>query len=394
MPDSTDSTDRLRVDVDKMVAGGFGLGRLADGRVALVAGALPGERVVAAPTRTRRDVVHAHTIDVVDASPDRTTPPCPFVAAGCGGCDWQHVAVAAQAELKRAIVVDALARIGRVADPPVEPTIALTPAGYRTTVRALVTPDGRLALRRPESHDAVAIDHCLVAHPLVNELIGALRAPGAAEVTVRAGARTGERMVVVDGPARAVSGAPADVIVTTTRDAAHRHIHEIVDDVRLRISGRSFFQPHADAPAVLARLVRAALGTVGTLLDLYCGVGAFGALVGAEHVTGIESNRAAAADARHNLAGADIRTAPVGRGRLPDADAIVADPPRAGLGRDVVRAIARTNARAVALVSCDVAAAARDIADLGRHGFTLHTVTPVDQFPHTSHVEIVSALTR
>jgi 23S rRNA (uracil1939-C5)-methyltransferase len=372
------------------------LGRLDDGRVALVTGALPGERVVADITRARRDLAHATTIDVVDASPDRVTPPCPYVAAGCGGCDWQHVAVDTQAELKRSIVRDALARIAHIRDAPVAPTIALAPIGYRTTLRALVTAGGRLALREHASHDPVTIDTCLVAHAAIAELLPALRVPGAREVTVRVGARTGERMLVVDGPPAAASGLPDDVIVTSVREANRHHVHELVDATRLRISGRSFFQPHADAPSALAALVRDALGTtpVETLLDLYCGVGLFGALVPAARVIGIESNRAATADARHNLPNADIRTASIGRGRLPAADAIVADPPRTGLGPDVIRAIGRTNARAVALVSCDVAAAARDIAALHREGFVLTVVTPVDQFPHTSHVEIVSAFTR
>src|SRR5207248_1957695 len=118
-------------------------------------------------TRVRRDVVHAIAVDVLDASPARVAPPCPFVAAGCGGCGWQHVDPAAQARLKRDIVVDALRRLGRVAEPPVEETIALAPFGYRTTLRALVAADGRLALRRAASHDAVTVATCAVAHPLV-----------------------------------------------------------------------------------------------------------------------------------------------------------------------------------------------------------------------------------
>src|SRR5690606_795741 len=95
-------------------AGGDGLGRDADGRVVFVAGALPGERVRVRVTERRKDFARAVALEVLAASPDRVEEPCPFVAAGCGGCDWQHVVPAGQRRLKADVVADALRRQARL----------------------------------------------------------------------------------------------------------------------------------------------------------------------------------------------------------------------------------------------------------------------------------------
>src|SRR5699024_10508309 len=132
-------------------------GRDADGRATFVAGALPGERVRVEVERTAKRHAHARLVEVLDPSGDRRTPPCPFVAAGCGGCGWQHVVSAAQPRLKAEIVADVLERLGGVDDPDVRTGPALADFGYRTTVRAAVT-DGRAGFRRARSNDVVAVD--------------------------------------------------------------------------------------------------------------------------------------------------------------------------------------------------------------------------------------------
>ncbi len=391
LPGAPQPAETIEIDAERVVAGGAALGHLDDGRVVLIAGALPGERVVATVTRTRRDVVFADTVDVLSASGDRIAPPCPFVAAGCGGCDWQHVQPDAQSRLKRDIVIDALRRLGRVPDAEarVAAPIGLSATGYRTTLRGLVDGEGRVALRRAASHEPVTISSCLVAHPLVDDVILHARFPGAREVTIRAGARTGERLVAIDGGRARARGLAADV----RRD----EYHEIVDGVHFRISARAFFQPHADAPAALARIVRQYAGTPGALADLYCGVGLFAALVPAGRVVAIESNTTSARDAQHNLAAhpnAQVRAVAVEGARLRGIDVVIADPARAGLGAQAVEVIAASGAQTVVLVSCDVAAAGRDIRLLSDAGFALEQATPLDQLPNTSHVEVVSALRR
>jgi 23S rRNA (uracil1939-C5)-methyltransferase len=406
--------------VTGLAVGGEGLARRPDGRVVLVQGALPGERVLATPLRSRRGQLHAVVDTVVEAAPERVAPPCPFVDAGCGGCGWQHVAPAGQRSLKAARVAGALRDAG-VDEPEVDEGPALPAVDYRTTVRGVADAEGRVALRRSRSHDLVAVPGCLVAHPLVVGVLAEGRFPPGAEVTVRAGARTGERLVVVDrpvdplipdDPAPVVPGdvaVPGGVRVVEGADLAagkRAWIHEEVTGRRLRVSARSFFQ---SGPAGAEALVDAVRGAVGDaagpgrhLLDLYGGVGLFAATVGAEaggRVTLVDASAGGAADARVNLRaveGLDARVvrSDVTRWHPRRAHVVVADPPRAGLGRAAVTVVGRTGAARIVLVSCDAAALSRDARLLTRAGYRFVGATLVDQFVGTPHVEVVSRFDR
>jgi len=393
------------VDVTGVAAGGEGVGRLGDGRAVFVRGALPGERVRVAVAEERSRFARAALTDVLDPAPGRVAPPCDRVAAGCGGCDWQHVAPRLQRELKARIVTDALRRIGRL-DPP-EPSLGpdLPVEGWRTTVRALVDDEGRPGFRLHHAHDPLAVGPggCLVAHPLVDEVLREGRFPRPVrEITVRAGARTGERLVVC-APATGDSRVPEGVTLVGADDldAGHRAwIHEVVAGRRWRISAGSFFQSRPDGAEVLVETVVSALGGAppgaGPVVDLYSGVGLFAGVLGQRtggRVVAVESNRSAVADARINLAdldGARVVRADVRRWRPSPASVAVADPSRQGLGTDVVARIGATGAAALALVSCDPGALGRDAGLLAAAGWRLDSVRLIDLFPHTAHVEVVT----
>jgi 23S rRNA (uracil1939-C5)-methyltransferase len=369
-----------------MVAGGVALARGDDGRIVLVDGALPGETVRVAVDVDHADHRRARAVEVLDASPARREPPCAFARAGCGGCGWQHIELDAQRAFKRDIVVDALRRIAKIDSPPLRPDIPLPASGYRTTVRVLVTPDGRPAFRRARSHDPIAIDTCLVAHPLVDDVLSHAWFRGAAEATVRAGARTGERCAYTDVGVDAVL--PDGVAY-----GPKAQIHEEIDGVRLRVSARAFFQARPDGAEALARLVREAVGPERTVADLYAGIGLFASTIARpRHVIAVERDRFAVADARHNLKdrAARVMELAVERWRPEPVDVVIADPSRAGLGKGGVGTVLRCKADRIVLVSCDAAALARDAALLEAGGYALRSVTPVDMFPHTPHVECVS----
>jgi 23S rRNA (uracil1939-C5)-methyltransferase len=409
----TGSADSVRIT--GVAAGGAGIAREPSGRVLFVEGGLPGELVVAEVTAERRDHARAVAVEVVEPAAGRVTPPCPWVAAGCGGCGWQHVAPGLQRELKARVVADVLRRLGGVADPAVVPGPVLTTAGYRTTLRGVADAEGRFALRAHRSHDLVAVPTCLVAHPLVVEVLAEGRFPPGAEVTVRAGARTGERLVVVDGPGAGPEGGsdehrvevPEGVrVVTGAELAAGRRawLHEEVAGVRLRFSARSFFQAGTEAAEALVAAVADAAGPVGPddrMADLYGGVGLFAATVGrGARTVLVEASASAAADARINLRDRDrdrparVVRGDVARWRPRRMDLVVADPPRAGLGRGGARTAAGTHARRVVLVSCDPGSLGRDVALLRAAGYRWVWSTLVDAFPHTPHVEVVTRLDR
>jgi len=138
-----------------------------------------------------------------------------------------------------------------------------------------------------------------------------------------------------------------------------------------------------------------------SVLDAYCGVGLFTAFLSAEagHVTGIEAQPAAVADARHNLAGMDNVTLLEGTVEAllptvePKLDAVVVDPPRTGLELAALDALATHRPARIVYVSCDPATLARDARRLVRHGYTLEWVQPIDLFPQTYHIENVALLT-
>ncbi len=298
------------------------------------------------------------------------------------------------------MVAEALARLGGVEDPAVAPGPGLPTTGYRTTLRGVADAEGRFALRRHHSHDLVAVPACLVAHPRLAEVAAEGRFPPGSEVTIRVGGRTGDRMVVVDGTTGDTAGdvvvVPDGVRVVTGEELAggrRAWLFEVVAGVRLRVSARSFFQAGPDAAEALVAAVGDALGPCETLADLYAGVGLFAATLGRDkRVVAVEASASSAADARVNLAGQDAKVvrSDVGRWRSRTVDAVVADPPRAGLGRAGVRAVAGTRARRVVLVSCDAGALGRDTRLLQRAGYRWAGSTLVDAFPHTPHVEVVS----
>lgn len=395
----------IELEATALAAGGDAISRDAGGRVVFVAGALPGERVRARLVAERRDFARAKVVEVLDASPFRVTPACPQVAEGCGGCDLQHVTAADQPALKATVVTDALRRLGRVDDPEVRAGVALAPTAFRTTVRAAVV-DGRAGFRRARSHEVVATDHCLVAHPALDELLAEGDFGAADEVTLRVGAATGERLALVTPTAAGVR-LPTDVRVVgddEVRAGRRAWFHEVVDGRRYRISAPSFFQSRADGAAALVDAVRDAAGDAlgpGTVIDAYCGVGLFaGAFASrrdfddheAVRVLAVERGSSSVADARHNLRDLRARVvqAPVEKFRPSPARLVVADPSRTGLGARAVGALAATRAPRLVLVSCDPAALGRDTALLAARGYRFDHATLVDLFPHTHHVEVVS----
>ncbi len=385
-----------------MAAGGAAIARDAGGRVVFIDGALPGERVRARVTEARKDFARAVAVEILEPSPDRVAPPCPALAAGCGGCTWQHVSPAGQVRLKVDIVVDALRRIAKLADPPAPAVAAMTGPALRTTARLAVDANGRAGHRPRSGAGAVATGSCLVAHPLLEELIVAGRYPGAGEVFLRVSVATGERLVLVDRGATAVD-VPAGTAVFEEGDTRPAFVHEDVAGRRFRVSAASFFQPGPIVAEALAAAVSIAIGDAlpagGTLVDAYAGVGLFASVLGASRqcrVVAVENDASAVADARVNLAGLDAKVAAVevGRWKPHRADVVVADPARSGLGRPGVVAVAATGAVRIVLVSCDPASLARDTVLLRDAGYTLAGVTLVDAFPHTFHVETVSRFDR
>ena len=460
----------IEVTTRDVAHGGWCVARLEDGLVVFVRHTVPGETVLARLTEVTSRLARADAVEILKASPDRVQAPCPHAhPGGCGGCDWQHVALPAQRSLKAVVVSQQLKRLAGLdrevtvealpgdegpggvevssEQPGGEETVA-RPAGgglgWRTRVQFAVRRDGVAGLRSHRSHDVIDVGQCLIAHPAITDLgVTGRRWPATASVEALVAAGSGERAVVIT-PGRASPGGRTHQPPGTPRgragstppyppgppeapgaDSVLRRTGHSLTPLRgrsylsqraagrdWRVGAGSFWQVHPGAADVLTDVVMGELAPEpgDVALDLYCGVGLFaGSLAQAVGpggtVIGVESDNAAVRDARHNLREwpwarvhkGDV-AAVLGRGgqvgALPSARLVVADPPRAGLARELIDYLAaRENGVArFAYVSCDPATMARDIGLLLSRGWTLAGLRAFDAFPMTHHVECVATL--
>ncbi|MEY3641949.1 MAG: hypothetical protein RLZZ199_1754, partial [Actinomycetota bacterium] len=275
------------------------------------------------------------------------------------------------------------------------------PSGYRTTIRLAFDSEGRPGFRERSSNRVVAIEECLVAHPMLQPAIASLSARRGSnvEVTVRCSTTTGVVGAVVHGDESEVRGLEGvDVVGDEAR------LVEMVHGTDLVVSMGSFFQSGQLAAEVLVDAVRrvagpeALSGVFGQVVDAYGGVGLFAATIVPAHVavTLVESNPFAVADARQNLVN---HRATVVESLFEDwqpqpAGLVIADPARTGLGAPGVSTLVATQAPVIVLVSCDAAAGARDARLLAEAGYELDDLVVLDLFSHTHHLEMVMRFRR
>lgn len=402
--------DTIQLTLTDMAHGGDAVGRY-EGRVIFVPMALPGETVTVSLEQSRASYARGRLLTIDRPSEARVSPPCP-VFGRCGGCQWQHINYQTQLELKRGILRDALERIGGLEEPTVQPMLGMAePWRYRNHVQLRINRYGQAGYYAWQSHEIIATEHCLIAHPLLETMWDAHRAchVRADELILRAGINTGDRLAHLRGrqalppghdPATPYSclytGRSGQRQVLSGRD----WITEEVLGLRVRVSADAFFQNNTAQTERLVQVARSYLHLAPgeTLLDAYCGGGLLGlSLAGTSvRLLGIESYGASVRDARENSGRhgtfwqADVARAV--RQHRPRADAIILDPPRTGCTPDAIEALADCGARRIVYVSCDPATLARDIARFREHGYALVEVQPVDMFPQTYHIECVALL--
>jgi 23S rRNA (uracil1939-C5)-methyltransferase len=436
----------LELTIDRLAHGGAGVARL-DGYVVFVRGAVPGDRVRARVTKSKRSFAEADSVELLEPSVDRVE-----VAEPHPGAPWQVLPYERQLSEKEDQVRDALARIGRFEAPPVEPILpALEPLRYRNKLEYSFgeADDGELVLgfHRPGRWDViddVTLD--VLASERVDEVREAVKAWCRAEgltawdrrgqqgilrnLVVREGRRTGQlqaRIVTSPGSTFRVeelaAATPADSFLLThaagvgetTRAGETQvvkgkaHLEEELSGLRFRISPDAFFQTNTE---MAERLYASAVELAGLsgrerLLDLFCGIGtiALTMALDADEVWGVEIVEEAVADAIENarLNGVDNAHFFAGDVRLAmrplleksgQPDVVLVDPPRAGLSQKVVRRIIEAEAKRIVYVSCNPTTLAPNARQLADAGYELRTVRPVDMFPQTPHIECVALLER
>jgi 23S rRNA (uracil1939-C5)-methyltransferase len=413
--------DTLSLTIDKPAAGGPMIAR-HDGRIILVRGAIPGERVMARLVRVSKGVAHADTVQILEPSADRREP------AGdplCGGCLYAHIGYARQLELKALIVADAFARIARLPLTAVVPVAPSPEVGYRMRARLHVRA-GRIGFFREGSHDICDPAQTRQLLPATVDVLArlgaAVRSLGSDAVQgieLSENADASHRVVHLDTGA-AIGARTLDLLAGTegltglSSSSGDRGDVHVID--RLTIAGHAalpirrhvlaFFQSNRFLLNELVGHVVSQVPMGAELLDLYAGAGLF-ALTAAStrgaHVIAVEGDRVAAGDLRANCAavpGASAVHEPVeafvarDRAGAPPPDAVIVDPPRTGMAREALDGTLRMNAPRLVYVSCDVATLARDARRLVDAGYAIEQIRAFDLFPNTPHVETVVAFTK
>ena len=350
----------IELTLNAIAHGGEALGKY-EGKVVFVPYAIPGERVRAEIVEEKERWARARLLEVLEASPDRIEPPCPYFGPGkCGGCQWQHIAYERQAELKAEIVADQLRRLGHLASPAVADTIALADDegflayGYRNHTQFAMTAEGQMGYRRAASHDVLPIDRCLLLAPILDDLHGALDVSytGLQGISLRAGLNTGQALVLFEAAGDDIPELEVELDVTCAIQTQHGvepiigqpWIEEEVAGRRYRVSAESFFQVNTAGAEALVDLVRGYLDPqpADVVLDAYCGVGLFTLPLAGEvaEMIGIESSPAAVEDLAYNAG--DLANITVHEGSMEEVlPAMVAAGAEGRPGRDGSAALGR-----------------------------------------------------
>ena len=362
----------ITLSIDSLGNNGEGIGRHA-GQVVFVPATLPGERVTAKVNVRKKNLIKAQLSDILTASPERQTPPCQWFGE-CGGCDWQHVPYPMQLQTKTGHLSDALQRIGHLQDVPIAAMVASPqPYAYRNRIQGVIK-NGQFHYRARGSDQLVKVSQCAIAEPAINQRLAESLADcpeGRVELAVQ---DNGVSIL----PLNELSSTQAGFRQVNT--ALSEHLRIMLEDIATRYSGKR-------------------------CIDLYCGRGNWSIAMARRHpemsITGVDVSEDNIRAARQNALDTGLVNVRFQHGRvekllesltLKNSFCIV-DPPRAGLATDVCNVLCNNPPDHLVYISCHPASLARDLAILTRTQFSIDSVTPLDMFPQTAHLECLAVLT-
>ncbi len=447
------TTTTFEIVPQKLVFGGAALG-YHEGRTVLVHNALPGERVEVEPLRESRGVVHGRLRRVLNSSPSRVEPPCPYFG-GCGGCSYQHLTCDDQITWKVTIFREVLRRIGKLTLEPDLNVHSAFPWYYRNQARLRVgfALDGavRIGFFALESHRLVNVEACRILSPSLNATLAELSQARWSEMfegtsAIEMMTDDSDRRVMVKfcGSIWRAQGerlaqamlAALPRLQTVAFDSGGKtcvlgepRLKYRVGDFTYQISPGSFFQVSRFLLPELVRTVAQLAGQAhagrdsgGTLeeagnesnihccrdgpslaLDLYAGAGLFSLPLACRfgQVMAVESDSGSAADLALNVRDSGMKNVRLVKQSVFEflrhfavyaPEFTVLDPPRAGVGYPTLKLLARIKPKSICYVSCHPPTLARDLSFLTQHGYTITSMDLFDFFPQTRHLESVSCL--
>ncbi len=453
--------DILELSIEKMAYGGQGIARL-DGFVIFVKGAIPGDRVKAQVFKKKKGYADARLLDLIDASPDRIQPPCPYVGY-CGGCQWQILSYERQLDYKKEQIAESMSHIGAMKDIEVRDVIpSENKFAYRNKMefsfsdRRWFLPNEldkketeggfALGLHVPGTFSKVIdIDACLLHQDTGNQILHEVKeyVKGCGVpvygikshvgywrfLAIRYSTAFDEWMVnIVTAEDRPDVVKPlADILINKIKNiksvvnnitqskaavavgeserivAGEKYIEDKIGDFNFQISSNSFFQTNSLGAQNLYQTVLnyAEFSGKEKIFDLYSGTGTIPIFLAdkVSAVTGIEISESAVQDARKNCINNGIHNCDFICGDMREKlssisqkpDALIIDPPRAGMHKDVLAKVLELSPEKIVYVSCNPATMARDIGQMIRD-YEVVEIQPVDMFPHTFHIEAVAKL--
>jgi 23S rRNA (uracil1939-C5)-methyltransferase len=402
--------ETLTLKLTTMAHGGMAMGRDKNGRPIFVPYTIPGETVRVKLIEDKGKYGRAELLEVLDPSPDRVAPCCAHFGLS-GDCHFQHMTYGAQLKAKRDVVEDQLQRIGGLKKVKVQPPIANPmPWEYRIDVTLSPTAGGGLGFWSPTQSKVVPFARCCLIHPRLLQVLADmdLDLPDLRRLTLRVGVDGALLAALeVEGiePPELEIDFPISVALVLPDDTAASLVGEnyLVQSVKerdFRVSPGVFFQPSLAGAELLMAVVLSYASLTGreTVVEGYSGVGMLTAFLAgaAAEVLGIEANSDAVADAAVNLD--DTQNVTLYQGSveqiLPSLNVrpavIVVNPPSGGLSAAAIRAIVDKSPRRLIYVSSEVATLARDGKQLGRSGYKLEEIQPIDVTPQAYQIDTVS----
>ena len=379
----------MRITIEKLVYGGAGLARTESG-VVFVPRTAPGDVLDVEIVERKPDYAVARLLSLVEASNDRQTPTCPnYSTAGC--CHWEHIRYSRQVEIKEAILRETLQRTGRLVWESPITTLSSVDTHYRLRASFHVR-NQKVGFVEEGTHSVVPIKECSALSTELNNFIPEantiLSEPGMANVR----------------EVHAISGPPV-LAAFDNKNIGPGPVRLRVKDWGFELHPLAFFQSNRYLlDSFLDEVVRQASGA-RRILDLFCGSGFFSIPLCRDRaqVLGVESNAVAIRQAQINKALNGVTNVEFFQGSVEDTlktspdvtpDLIVLNPPRTGAGREAARRIAGLKADRIIYVSCNPSTFGREAAVFCSDGYTLQSLTLVDQFPNTYHIESVGVFQR
>lgn len=431
----------MEIEIEDITSTGEGVGNL-DGLKVFVDGALPGELVEVARTTLKKTFAKASLLKIIKQSPDRVTPICPIFSK-CGGCQLMHLSYEAGLKLKEKRIRDAFERIGKLEN------FALMPCHpspselhYRNKIQLPISQDRSIGLYAKRSHEIIPVEHCFIHHPAGESVFQACskiirdssitiynEQNGKGELRhllLKSGNGVLVVLITTKKPTYNLKGIAKQIIAQegvvgvihglnqkrsnvvrgdhyTLLEGEYYLMAELLG-IKVRLSAPSFFQVNSSQAANIYEkaLELADLKPSDRVIDAYCGVGLFACLLAkkCDHVTGIEVVSEAIEDANYNakLNGVEVDFV-CGKvedliDQYPRQTVVFINPPRKGCAEKVLVNIAKMNPKKIIYTSCDPATLARDLNILSTLGYSKIEAYPFDMFPQTTHVEILTIISK